>query len=70
MVFFLLCKSQMAVIAVGHKRRRSHVARHSSACNIYENQFLCVLYLFNYSLESCGVVKGEVGKHLTVDLNT
>ena len=34
-------------------------------------QFLrCLLHLLNDGLESLGVVHGEVGKHLAVDLNT
>jgi len=35
---------------------------------IFMRTNLCVLYLLNDSLESGGVVEGEVGKHLAVDL--
>jgi hypothetical protein len=31
---------------------------------------ICLLYLFNDGLESLGVVEGEVGEHLTVNLDT
>ena len=33
-------------------------------------RLLCVLYFFNNSLESGGVVESEVGEHLAVDLDT
>ena len=39
-------------------------------CAFYQMRVLSVLHLFNDSTECFGVVEGEVGKHLAVDLDT
>ncbi len=39
-------------------------------CVLIRGGVLRVFHLFNDSLESCGIVEGEVGEDLAVDLDT